>query len=49
MLGTPGPHCDEILYRSRAADEELADHAKERVERDPDPPTDLKELREIEL
>ncbi|QCC57305.1 hypothetical protein NP511_22580 (plasmid) [Natrinema thermotolerans] len=49
-VGHNCPHCGEILYRSHSAgDEELADHAKEHAELDPDPPADLDELSKIEL
>ncbi|NGM71363.1 hypothetical protein G6M89_20585 [Natronolimnobius sp. AArcel1] len=49
-VGHNCPHCGEILYRSRAAgDVELADHAKDRAELDPDPPADPNQLSEIEL
>lgn len=49
-IGINCPHCGGVLYRARSAGgEEPPEHVKEQAERDPDPPADPSELKEVAL
>lgn len=47
-VGHTCPHCGEIIRRTQG-DEEMADHAKESAELDPDPPSDVSSLPVVNL